>query len=289
MATDDTPENIQPYMTWISKYPLLTEPEVLELHRTQHLAKCPKRQTAAKDRLVVSNLRLVVSIANSYKGMGLPLADLVNEGNIGLMKAVDKYDPEKGRLSTYATWWIKQAIRRALSNQSRTIRLPVHMVEKVARVRRTVDSLSIALNRPPNPTEIAESCGLNVDQVDRCLATSGYTTSLNATVHGEDIEVGDSIPDPSAIDPAENCERTQRFHLLSETLEVLNPRERAIISARFGLGMDTAVTLEHIGKQLGVTRERIRQLEAAALKKLRKQIASHRQRLDLMKLLGETN
>lgn len=282
MATDETTENIQKYIASISKYPLLSEDEVTDLNE-KRLAGCEQ----AYEKLVVGNLRLVMSIANHYRNLGLPLADLISEGNIGLMKAVKKYDSAKGKLSTYATWWIKQAIRRALSNQARTVRLPVHMVEKVARVRKFTDTLHLELGRPPSSEEISEISGLTKEQVTRTIASAGYTTSLNAAAGPEDeSEVGDNIADTTAIDPGEHCERMQMFAILHQTIETLNVREREIIALRFGLTHEAPMTLESIGVKFGVTRERIRQIEASAVKKMQKHMQKARRKLDLNRLIG---
>lgn len=266
---------IREYLKEIGSIPLLTQEEELELAK-----KKSQGDEEAQKKLVEANLRLVVSIAKRYTGRGMSFLDLVQEGNIGLMKAVEKFDYEKGyRLSTYATWWVKQAITRALADQSRTIRLPVHMVEAVNRVRRTQRNLSVKLGREPSTEELAKAVNMTEKRVTELLQASGDTVSLETPVGDED---GSNLGDFVADDANESTEEKAENYLLREEIDAmlkgLSDREREVITLRFGLGQGKPMTLEEVGKKFNVTRERIRQIETAALRKLRNPAKSKRVR-----------
>ena len=254
------------YIREISKTPLLTiEEENALAERIQ------AGDTKARDQMIKANLRLVVKIAGDYSGYGLPLNDLIAEGNIGLMNAVERFDPEKGgKLSTYAAWWIKQSIKRALANQSKTVRLPIHMVDKIARMRRIASMLTEALGREPNDDELAEELGLPRHKVAMLKQAALRPTSLDAPVNdGEATEYGDIISDESASDPLAILTEKNLHEQLDELLSVLDERERKIIDDRFGLNGLKPMLLEDVGREFGVSRERIRQLQNTALRKMR--------------------
>lgn len=264
---------LRSYLREISEVPLLTPQEEIELAgRIQAGDHC------ARDRMIRANLRLVVKIAKDYDGMGLPLLDMINEGNIGLMRAVERFDPTKGaKLSTYAAWWIKQAIKRGLANQGKTIRLPVHLVDRVAKIRRTAIKLHEELGREPTDAEIAEVLGMTAERVTELITASYRPASLDATV-GEDgeSEFMDIVPDPNSTTAYEDFERQTRHELIKKlTVAHLDERELEIIRFRFGLDGGSERTLEEVGERFSVTRERIRQLQNIALKKLRKAMLKH--------------
>lgn len=257
---------IREYLKEIGSIPLLTQ------EQEQDLAKRKSEGDAeAGKKLVEANLRLVVSIAKRYTGRGMSFLDLVQEGNIGLMKAVEKFDYTKGyRLSTYATWWVKQFVTRALADQSRTIRLPVHMVEAVNRIRKAQRALAVKLGREPSNEEIGKEVGMSEKRVTELMQSSGDTVSLETPVGDEDgSNLGDFVADDSNASTEEKAESVFLREEIEQMLQGLNPREREVIILRFGLESGHPLTLEEVGKRFKVTRERIRQIETAALRKLR--------------------
>lgn len=261
-----TEDPVRMYLKEIGTVPLLSAEEELNLAKRK-----AEGDEHAKERLIEANLRLVVSIAKRYTGRGMSFLDLVQEGNIGLMRAVEKFDYTKGyRLSTYATWWVKQAITRALADQSRTIRLPVHMVETVNRIRRAQRNLSVSLGREPSVDELAENLGMTRRRVTELLQASGDTVSLETPVGDEDgSSLGDFVADDSNESTEDKAESFLLREEIDEMLKGLSPREREVIILRFGLETGKPMTLEEVGKRFNVTRERIRQIETAALRKLR--------------------
>ena len=257
---------IREYLKEIGSIPLLTQ------EQEQDLAKRKSEGDAeAGKKLVEANLRLVVSIAKRYTGRGMSFLDLVQEGNIGLMKAVEKFDYTKGyRLSTYATWWVKQSVTRALADQSRTIRLPVHMVEAVNRIRKAQRALAVKLGREPSNEEIGKEVGMSEKRVTELMQSSGDTVSLETPVGDEDgSNLGDFVAEDSNASTEEKAESVFLREEIEQMLQGLNPREREVIILRFGLESGHPLTLEEVGKRFKVTRERIRQIETAALRKLR--------------------
>ena len=257
---------IREYLKEIGSIPLLTQ------EQEQDLAKRKSEGDAeAGKKLVEANLRLVVSIAKRYTGRGMSFLDLVQEGNIGLMKAVEKFDYTKGyRLSTYATWWVKQSVTRALADQSRTIRLPVHMVDAVNRIRKAQRALAVKLGREPSNEEIGKEVGMSEKRVTELMQSSGDTVSLETPVGDEDgSNLGDFVADDSNASTEEKAESVFLREEIEQMLQGLNPREREVIILRFGLESGHPLTLEEVGKRFKVTRERIRQIETAALRKLR--------------------
>ncbi len=256
---------VRMYLKEIGRIPLLTAAEETDLAQ-----RVEKGEMKAKERLINSNLRLVVSIAKKYVGRGLTLLDLIEEGNIGLMRAVEKFDWRKGyKFSTYATWWIRQAITRAIADQARTIRIPVHMVETINRFIRTSRKLMQELGREPTPEEVAKEMGIEPEKVREIIKVSQEPTSLEAPVGEEkDSTLGDFIPDEE-IRPEDQASAELLKAHLAEVLDTLNDREKKVLKLRFGLEDGRQRTLEEVGKEFGVTRERIRQIEAKALRKLR--------------------
>ncbi len=271
MSRFESDNSLRLYLREISKTELLTPAEEVQL-----AARIKKGDKKARAHMIRANLRLVVKIAQDYANYGLPLADLISEGNIGLMKAVERFDPKKrGKLSTYSSWWIKQSIKRALANQSKTIRLPVHMVDKIARMRRISAILSEELGREPTQDELAEELGIPHKKLALLERAAKRPTSLNAPVHDDDsAEFSDIIGDEHAVNPFEALDNKNMYGELDDLLDVLDEREHRIIDARFGLDGKTPMTLEEVGVEFGVTRERIRQLQNIALEKMRK--ALHR-------------
>ncbi len=263
MSMDDP---VRIYLKEIGRYDLLSAEEELALAK-----RMSEGDEAAKARLAESNLRLVVSIAKRYSGRGMQLLDLVQEGNLGLMKAVDKFDYRKGyKFSTYATWWIRQAITRAIADQSRTIRIPVHMVETMNRVIRTSRRLLQEFGREPTEEEIAAALHMEPERVSEILKISLEPVSLETPVGEEDdTHLGDFISDDRAMVPADAATFTVLQEQLVEVLSTLTEREQKVLRLRFGLDDGRARTLEEVGKEFCVTRERIRQIEAKALRKLR--------------------
>ena len=237
----------------------------------EKLVKQVEEAKSAREKLVNSNLRLVVSIAKKYTQRGLQFLDLIQEGNMGLMKAVDKFDYNKGfKFSTYATWWIRQAITRAVADQARTIRIPVHMVETINKLVRVQRQLVQKLSREPSPEEVAEAMGIDVDKVQQIQKIAQEPISLESPVgEEEDSSLGDFVPDPQAIDPYEYTTKVKLNEEVENVLTTLTDREERVLKLRFGLVDGRARTLEEVGKEFGVTRERIRQIEAKALRKLK--------------------
>ena len=268
-----TEDPVRMYLKEIGTVPLLSAEEELRLAKRK-----AEGDVSAKERLIEANLRLVVSIAKRYTGRGMSFLDLVQEGNIGLMKAVEKFDYTKGyRLSTYATWWVKQSVTRALADQSRTIRLPVHMVEAVNRVRRAQRMLAVRLGREPSNEEIGKEIGMSEKRVTELMQSSGDTVSLETPVGDEDgSNLGDFVADDSNASTEEKAESVFLREEIEQMLQGLNPREREVIILRFGLESGHPLTLEEVGKRFKVTRERIRQIEAKALRKLRNPVRSKR-------------
>jgi RNA polymerase primary sigma factor len=257
---------VRMYLKEIGKVPLLTADEEVELaKRMEH------GDTEAKRRLAEANLRLVVSIAKRYVGRGMLFLDLIQEGNLGLIKAVEKFDYRKGyKFSTYATWWIRQAITRAIADQARTIRIPVHMVETINKLIRVSRQLLQELGREPHPEEIAKEMNMSVEKVREIMKISQEPVSLETPIgEEEDSHLGDFIPDDDAPAPAEAAAFTLLKEQLIDVLDTLTPREEKVLRLRFGLDDGRARTLEEVGKEFNVTRERIRQIEAKALRKLR--------------------
>ena len=258
---------LQRYMQDISKYPLISTKREIEL-----AARIKKGDKKASTEMVRANLRLVVKIAREYSNFGLPLLDLISEGNIGLMKAVQRFDPSKGgKMSTYGSWWIKQSIKRALANQSKTIRLPVHLVDKIAKIRRVGDSLSEALGREATNEEIGEEIGMRSSKIAQLKMSATRPTSLDAPLNDDSAtEFSEIIMDEMACNPFEQLNEKDMHTDLTELLTQLDERERQIINSRFGLDGSDPITLEEVGANMGVTRERIRQLQNTAISKMRR-------------------
>ena len=261
-----TEDPVRMYLKEIGKVPLLTSDEEIELAKRIELG-----DEEAKQRLAEANLRLVVSIAKRYVGRGMQFLDLIQEGNLGLSKAVEKFDYKKGyKFSTYATWWIRQAITRAIADQARTIRIPVHMVETINRVIRTSRQLLQELGREPSPEEIADKMNMPVDRVREIMKISQEPVSLETPIgEEEDSHLGDFIQDDHVAVPADAAAYTLLHEQLMEVLDTLTEREQKVLKLRFGLVDGRPRTLEEVGKEFNVTRERIRQIEAKALRKLR--------------------
>jgi RNA polymerase primary sigma factor len=260
-----TTESLQVFLNGIGRYPLLTASEEVALAK-----RVERGDLAAKERMVNSNLRLVVSIAKRYRGHDLPLLDLIQEGTIGLNRAVEKFDWRKGyKFSTYATWWIRQACQRAVANQAVTIRVPVHVVERRQKLRRARQRFETAHGRTPTMEELAEATQLPLKHVEEALEAVEASVSLNQTVGEGDAELGDLHADRSADDPLETVEVSLENDRVRDAVESLPERERRVIELRFGFGEGSdGVSLDQIGRELGLTRERIRQLEASALVRL---------------------
>ncbi len=263
VAMDDP---VRVYLKEIGRVPLLTSEEEIELS-----IRIADGDEKAKQRLAEANLRLVVSIAKRYVGRGMQFLDLIQEGNLGLIKAVDKFDYTKGfKFSTYATWWIRQAITRAIADQARTIRIPVHMVETINKVKKTSSQLLHKNGRDPSAEEIAEELDMTPDKVREILRLAQEPVSLETPIgEEEDSHLGDFIPDDEALSPADAASISLLKEQLAEVLKTLTPREEKVLSLRYGLEDGHPRTLEEVGKEFNVTRERIRQIEAKALRKLR--------------------
>lgn len=266
-TSDISDDSVRMYLREIGRISLLNTEDEIKLAK-----RIAQGDETAKKRLAEANLRLVVSIAKKYIGRGLSLLDLIQEGNTGLLRAVEKFDYHKGyKFSTYATWWIRQAITRAIADQARTIRIPVHMVETINRLIRIQRQLVQDLGREPLPEEIASEMGIEVDKVENILKISQETVSLEAPVgEEEDSRLGDFLEDKDSMSPEESAIYQLLKGHISEFLRYLSPREQRILKMRFGLDDGKTHTLEEVGKEFGVTRERIRQIEAKALQKLKK-------------------
>ena len=267
VSSDDP---VRLYLKEIGKYPLLTAEEEIALAK-QIAEGTPEEQAAAKKKLSEANLRLVVSIAKRYVGRGMQFLDLIQEGNLGLIKAAEKFDYTKGyKFSTYATWWVRQAITRAIADQARTIRIPVHMVETINKLIRVNRQLAQELGRDPTPAEIAKEMGISESKVREIIKIAQEPVSLETPIgEEEDSHLGDFIEDENAPAPAEVASNAMMREQLQEVLHTLTPREEKVIRLRFGLEDGQAHTLEEVGKEFNVTRERIRQIEAKALRKIR--------------------
>jgi RNA polymerase primary sigma factor len=286
-ATTEIPEAVEPprprsergsydgdsairlYLREIGQVKLLTLAEEVEL-----AARVKKGDKKAREQMIKANLRLVVKIAHDYDGLGLPLLDLINEGNIGLIKAVERFDPAKGgKLSTYGAWWIKQSIKRALANQAKTIRLPVHMVDKISKMRRTAMKLHELFGREPTDEELGEELGMTASRVARLRTAAIRPASLDAPIGDDDSNTfGEIVEDEKADSPYQQLEGKTVTKMLRELVVTLDPREQELLNYRFGLDGGTEKTLEEVGAKFGVTRERVRQIQNLALMKLRKMI-----------------
>ncbi|HET7478032.1 MAG TPA: sigma-70 family RNA polymerase sigma factor [Rubrobacteraceae bacterium] len=263
----DTPDLIPGYFARIDKGNLLTHAEEIELSRNAKAG-----DTRARQKLIEKNLRLVVSVAKKYRGMGLPFEDLIQEGNIGLMRAVEKYDPERGwRFSTYATWWIRQAVQRAVADKGRTIRVPVHMGEKIRKMARAYTELSGELERDPSDEEVAERIGWTADEVRDVKSAMPDATSLNQPLSsdGDASELGELVEDERASDTAGAVVREMETEGLGAAIEQLPERQRHVLIRRYGLDAQEPATLAQLSDELGVSRERIRQLQREAEQMIR--------------------
>ena len=263
-------DSVRLYLREIGKIPLLSNEEEVDL-----AYRIVKGEKKAKDKMVEANMRLVVSIAKRYSGRGLDFLDLIQEGNTGLLRAVEKFDPDKGfKFSTYATWWIRQAITRAIADQARTIRIPVHMVETINKVLRATRKLTNELNREPTVEEIAKEMGMEPEKIDYVMKIKQDIASLDATVgrdgDDEDSVLGDFIEDEGRVSPEDSAAAQMLKEQIAEILSSLSEREQKVVKLRFGIGGGRPHTLEEVGAEFSVTRERIRQIEAKALSKLRK-------------------
>jgi RNA polymerase primary sigma factor len=263
----DSESSMKFYLREISRTPLLTIAEEIDLAE-----RIKQGDQKARDHMIRANLRLVVKIAGDYAGYGVSMSDLVSEGNIGLMKAVDRYDPEKGgKFSTYGAWWIKASIKRTLADQSKTVRLPIHMVDKIARLRRIASSLTEVLGREPTDDELAAETGLPHHKVAMLKQAAMRPTSLDAPVNaGEATEYGEIIADEAASNPLDLLSDRDMHDQIGELLASLDERERRIIDGRFGLNGLKPMLLEDVGREFGVSRERIRQIQNSALVKMRR-------------------
>ena len=270
--TYDERSGLRAYMREIVKTPLLKPQEELDLAK-----RIRRGEQAARQKMISANLRLVVKIANDYNNFGLPILDLISEGNIGLIKAVERFDPAKGgKLSTYAAWWIKQSIKRALANQGKTIRLPVHLVDRIAEMRRITTQLANDLDREPTDEEIAYTMGIPVNKVAHLKSVSTRPASLDAPV-GEDGDTsfGELVGDEDQRTPIEDLQEKSRNKDIQIILSRLEPRESEIIRLRFGLDGNHPLTLEEVGEKFKVTRERVRQIQNIALHKMRRLITDN--------------
>lgn len=261
-----TVNSIKVYLNEISQYNLLSKED-----EVRYAKAAANGSQEAKNALINHNLRLVVSIAKKYMGRGLTLSDLIQEGNFGLIKATEKYDVDKGfRFSTYATYWIKQSISRAVMDQTRNIRIPIHVIELISKIKKAERDFQQSYNREPKEADVAAVLGLDVKKIKEAYSWMKDTSSLDVVVgDDEDTTVGSFIEDESVADSFMNIEDDERKEAVQNILNTLTDREQLIIKNRFGIGMNRAKTLDEIGTELGLSRERVRQIEAAALKKLR--------------------
>jgi RNA polymerase primary sigma factor len=269
-STYDGDTAIKLYLREVGQVKLLTPQEEIEL-----AARIKKGDKKAREHMIKANLRLVVKIAHDYDGLGLPLLDLINEGNIGLMKAVERFDPAKGgKLSTYGSWWIKQSIKRALANQSKTIRLPVHLVDKISKMRRTAMKLQEEFGREPTDEELAEELNTSASRVAAMRTAAIRPASLDAPISEDEDSnsYSEVVADENATSPYDQLEDKTVNSMLEEMVTKLDPREATILRYRFGLDGGNEKTLEEVGQKFGVTRERVRQIQNIALRKLRKMI-----------------
>jgi RNA polymerase primary sigma factor len=265
----DADTAIKLYLREIGQVPLLTPEQEVDL-----AARIKKGDKKAREQMIKANLRLVVKIAHDYEGFGLPLLDLISEGNIGLMKAVERFDPSKGgKLSTYGSWWIKQSIKRALANQSKTIRLPVHLVDKISKMRRVAMKLQEEFGREPTDEELAEEMGIASHRVAAMRTAAIRPASLDAPIGDEESNsFAEVVQDENAQNPYEELEEKTVHRMLEEMVRTLDTREATILRYRFGLDGGPERTLEEVGEKFNVTRERVRQIQNIALNKLRKMI-----------------
>jgi RNA polymerase primary sigma factor len=270
MNTEKNDTTLKAYLREIGRTPLLTPQQEIDL-----ATKIRKGDRKAREQMINSNLRLVVTIAQDFANVGLPLLDVISEGNVGLMTAVDRFDPAKGaKLSTYASWWIRQAIKRALSNQGKTIRLPVHLGDKILKMRRVALQMSQELGREPTDDELAEEIGIASEKISHLKTVSIRPASLDAPINDDELtEFGESVADEEMATPFESLRDKDLQNEVGGLLEELNDREKRIISQRFGFEGGKRKTLEEIGLKLGVSRERIRQLENIALAKMRRALS----------------
>lgn len=265
MSNVNTRDPIEVYLREIGKVDLLTREEEVELAK-----RIEAGDKKAKDELAEANLRLVVSIAKKHIGRGLSLLDLIQEGNLGLMRAIEKFDYKKGyKFSTYATWWIRQSVTRSIADQGRTIRVPVHMIENINRLVRTQRQLVQELGREPEPEEIAKEMNMTTEKVIDIMKVAEKPISLETPIGEEDSQLGDFVEDDIVSTPDAQATHTMLKESLIEVLETLTPREQEVLILRFGLNNDKPKTLEEVGQVFDLTRERIRQIEAKALRKLR--------------------
>jgi RNA polymerase primary sigma factor len=279
MAPKDNETGFQLYLREIAQIPLLTPEQEVKL---AHQIKRGDQRAGAE--MVRANLRLVVKIARDYANFGLPVLDLISEGNIGLMKAVERFDPKKGgKLSTYAAWWIKQSIMRALASQAKTIRLPVHLIDKIGKMRRVSSQMMEELGREPTDDELADEIGLSSSKVTALKSAALRPASLDQPIQdGESFQFGDIVGDEESDNPFETLRDKDMLEEVEELVHMLDDRERMIINSRFGLDGQEPKTLGVIGETFGVTRERIRQLQNVALLKLRGALGKRERRLDAM-------
>jgi RNA polymerase primary sigma factor len=269
MSDRDTPNPLGRYLRQIGRGRLLTHEEEIDLGRSAR-----EGDETARTKLIDKNLRLVIPLAKKYRGKGLPFGDLIQEGNIGLMRAVDKFDPEKGfRFSTYATWWIRQAIQRAVADKGRTIRIPVHMGEKIRKMARAYNELSTELEREPTDEQVAERLGWDVDRVKDVKSVIPDATSLNQPLSSDEVssELGDFVEDERESEEAGEVVRELEAHRLLESVERLPERQRRVLVRRYGLDGEKPATLADLSEELAVSRERVRQLQREGERSLREE------------------